>query len=444
MGELIVVLLAVGLGVVTAKAKASTRSRPLEEALAPFGIRRIPTSLFSFRSVLYEGRADGVRLIVETLLRFVDSRGNSLAHISPSDRAETLRVHFVRIILDLEGAIPKDFAIHIHFGHDFNVLGDEAIAAALLDGDLLAVMGRGDELWVEDGRVTFESPFLVERDPRRGVLSLARMAKRLIELLSKRVQLSELLEENLRSDPDPGVRARAVAMLLSAGGPRADILEPALEDGDPEVRLAAARHMGEAGFDVIAEIVNTEILHETTQHRALRYLVRSFPLDRIAPILVRALNGGSEQIQATAIQLVSESCPSLAKDLPQVKPVSYFNAARLAEALGASGAPGAEQALIQLLYHRPDRGRLLDLDMRIAIADALGRVGSVAAIRHLYPYTVPPIHDDGLRIAAETAIEIIRGRSEGGAGGALSLFETEDDGKLSVTREPGSLSIDEE
>jgi hypothetical protein len=461
VGELIVLLLAVGLGVATAKARASARSRLLELALAPFGLRTvragevseflIPAPLFRLSSMTYEGRADGLRLIVQTQVRFVDREGNNLGNFLAREetaRPQDQRVHFVRMVLDASPLIPKGFAMHLHFGHDFNVLGDEALATALLDGELRAVTGRGDELSIEDGRVVFESPFLVQRRPRRAVEALLRMIRRLSAVLSDRLALADLLLDNLERDDDPTVRANAVDTLFRFSrdpGARERAASIAMADHDPEVRFAAARHLGDRGFDVIQEIIGTELLHENVQQRALRYLARAFP-DRAQPILTQALFSQSEQLQATAILLVAETCDRsfAAGALAKTEPASYFNATRLAEALGSVGGPQVEAALIELLYFRARRGQLLDLDMRIAVADALGRAGSLTAVRHLHPYAEGLLHDENLRLAAATAIELIQARAGGASGGgALSLVDPpQEAGKLSVAdEERGLVSI---
>lgn len=461
MGELIVVLLAVGIGVATAKARASARSHDLEEALAPFGLRSIraaqvqdlllPAPLFRLNSMTYEAEVDGLRLIVQTQVRFVDRQGNNLGNfIAPEDQRSARQVHFVRLVLDSGGALPKRFALHLHFGHDFNVLGDEAIAAALLDGELRSVAGRGDELSIEDGRVVFESPFLVQRDPRRAVVALGRMVRRLVDLLEERTDLHALLLDNLRNDGDPAVRARAVELLLASTDVELtdESARLALADHDPEVRFAAARHLGDQGFEVIAEIIGTEILHESVQQRGLRYLCRTFPIERVEPVLAGALHSRSEQLQATAIQMLLElgaASPAVSL-LAHVEPISYFNATRLAEALGVVGGPNAERALIELLYFRARLGLMLDLDMRIAVADALGRVGTLAAIPHLHPFAEGALNDENLRLSAATAIELIQGRTGGaGSGGALSLVESpEEAGRLSVSEDRGRISVPED
>ncbi len=456
MGELIVLLLAVGIGVATAKARVSARSRSLELALSPFGLRTvragevseflIPSPLLRFNSMTYEGQADGLRLIVQTQVRFVDRQGNNLGHFVSRDYQQSaMQVHFVRMVIDASKLIPKDFALHLHFGHDFNVLGHEALATAILDGELRAVTGRGDELSIEDGHVVFESPFLVQRQPRRAVESLVRMIRRLSDVLADRVQLTDLLLDNLERDDDPTVRANAVDTLFKSEADSIALEHAAalaLADHDPEVRFAAARYLGDRGFDVIAEIIATEILHEHVQQRALRYLARAFPL-RAQPMLNLALGSQSERLQATAIQLIAAAIDRsfAAAVLTKAEPRSYFNATRLAEALGSVGGPWAESALIELLYFRARRGLMLDLDMRIAVADALGRVGSLMAIRHLHPYAEGLLHDENLRLAAATAIELIQARAGGASGGgALSLVDPPTEaGKLSVADEERGL-----
>lgn len=456
------VLLAVGIGVATAKARASARAHSLEEALAPFGLRSIraaqvqdlllPTPLFKLNSMTYEAEVDGLRLIVQTQVRFVDRQGNNLGNfIAPGEEGRALQVHFVRLVLDSAGALPKHYALHLHFGHDFNVLGDEAIAAALLDGELRSVTSRGDELSIEDGRVVFESPFLVlQREPRRAVVALARMLRRLSDLLDGRTELRALLLDNLKNDMDPAVRARAAELLRASTDVElaGEAARLALADHDPQVRFAVARHLGDRGFDIIAEIIGTEILHEAVQQRGLRYLCRTFPIERVEPVLTGALHSRSEQLQATAIQMLLELGPAspAPRLLAAVEPRSYFNATRLAEALGAVGGPGAEQTLIKLLYFRARFGLMLDLDMRIAVADALGRVGTLAAVPHLHPFADGALNDENLRLSATTAIELIQGRVGGdGTGGALSLIEPKDDaGKLSVTDERGRVSVPED
>ncbi len=435
----------------------------LERALAPYGLRRVRASQVAdfllspkdraWGNTTFEGQVRGYRLVAQTQARFVDM--GQMGRWGAVDAQKAAQAHKVRLVID--AVLDRAPSVHIHFGHDLDILGDEVLAAAILNGEMRAATRHGDRLSLEDGRVVLEAEaLLADRDPVRVVESLANLAHRLAGAFADdrhagRVDLIGLLAENAQEDANPDVRSHAVDVLFRrfpTDVRAAEIAERALKDSDPRVRLTAARYVGERGFDVLAAIILHETTYEATQQAALRYLCRSFSVERVAPVLTDALYHSADQVQGAAIQKLGELRyrPAAKKLIELASSASFENTARIASALTAICGHRAEPTLIRMLKVKPNPPSTMPRqvrDAKIEIIDALGRVGTSVAVQFILPFSDPLVAGEDLKIAADTAIELIQGRAgDSVQGGSLSLIEQDDElGLLSLPRTPaGALS----
>ncbi|WP_426561782.1 HEAT repeat domain-containing protein [Angustibacter sp. McL0619] len=196
----------------------------------------------------------------------------------------------------------------------------------------------------------------------------------LVELLHRRGTI-ERLTRRLHSPGAVG-RARAAELLglLGAHAPRAE-LELLLEhDRDPEVRIVAARALGEIGDPASTKILVRSVAgpHPVPMRIVARSLARLGP--GAAPVLVTAMGA----------------------QVPAVRAVS-------AEILGLGGAVTAVSVLANHALHDPDD------DVRIRCARALGRIGVPTGLAVL-ERCVRPTEPVALRAVAARAIGEVGGR----------------------------------
>jgi hypothetical protein len=219
--------------------------------------------------------------------------------------------------------------------------------------------------------------------------------------------IPQLLTENARRDPEPGVRLRNLLALAreSPNDPRTfEALRTACSDPSPEVRLQAAKELGAEGRDLLLDLAES-LVDDAVSAEAVAALARALPLERTRAILDRAL--------ARRLLQTPRAC---------------------LEALGLSGDAAAEPALLLVLQHEEE-------DLQMAAASALGRVGSVEAVLPLKEAAERSWLDLGLRRATRQAIAEIQSRLPDASPGQLSLAGVEA-GQLSLAQaEAGQLSL---
>ena len=190
-------------------------------------------------------------------------------------------------------------------------------------------------------------------------------------------QLAARILRNLNAEPLPAVRRLALMTLLRqhAGSPEAlEAAEIGASDNNPEVQLEAAIARGDAGFDLVIEIAETQPPRPMLV-RALQFLGRHLTAERIEAILANARVGQVTPVERLAIREAGKQHQNhlagrLVELLEGADPVT---ARSLALSLAWIGDASTEPHLIQLLSHD-------DVDLRRAAAEALGRVGSATAV----------------------------------------------------------------
>jgi hypothetical protein len=251
------------------------------------------------------------------------------------------------------------------------------------------------------------------------------------------------LARNVRHDPVPEVRLSNLLTLIREY-PGYDATREALEaasgDRDAEVRLRAALERGEEGWAVLREIATSAAAGDSQSARAVRALGGRLAREDAEKILAQAL---VEKRRATAGATIrvfgeiggSESIAALGAVLSDDDDELVIAAAG---ALGATDAPEAEAHLIAAL----DRD---GPEVWPAIAEALGRVGTAAAVVPLRAMAGRYQFDLGLRRASRQAIAEIQARLTGatpgqlaladGGSGQLSLSEEGPEGRVAIVRE---------
>jgi HEAT repeat protein len=211
------------------------------------------------------------------------------------------------------------------------------------------------------------------------------------------------LAANARHDPVAGVRLLnllALVRLHPGDAFTAAELRAATSDRDAEVRLRAGIELGKDGRDVLLALAADRAVEDRCSARAIEALGRDFPAEQARAQLARA-------------------CREVRRE--PLRPASLRACIAV---LGRRG--GAEATLINAL-------ELGHEQVRVAAADALGAVGSAAAVLPLKE--AAERHGGTLASAARNAIAEIQSRLTGSPG-ELSLAEGEA-GHLSLTADVG-------
>ncbi|MFP5286560.1 MAG: HEAT repeat domain-containing protein [Thermoanaerobaculia bacterium] len=260
------------------------------------------------------------------------------------------------------------------------------------------------------------------------------------ERFAPQVEIPRRLTENARQDPEPGVRLQNLLLLIrelpdapeTVGALREACLDPV-----PEIRLRAARELGEEGRGVLFELAES-LLNDEVSAEAVSALAGELPFERVNAILDRALSRRRGRTARACLEAIGRGGDAAAVEvLTQVLEREHGELAPMAAwALGATGSPAAEPPLIQVLERD-------DENLRIAAANALGRVGSVAAVLPLKELADRFLLGES-RKAARQAIAEIQSRVQGASPGQLSLAGAEA-GQLSLASDPaGRLSLGED
>ncbi|MFP5286559.1 MAG: HEAT repeat domain-containing protein [Thermoanaerobaculia bacterium] len=325
------------------------------------------------------------------------------------------------------------------FDHAFSVEGPELQVFALLDAGtrrrLLAVNAAGS-LEISPGQILAVVS---------GAASLSDVLPALLAVrkrLGAPIDVRRSLVENVKRDPESGVRLQNLLLLLREL-PRdpatAEALRAACSDRLPEIRLRAARELGDdASRKALLELAH-DLEDDTWSAEAVSALGPDLPVERAKALLGRAWSTGRLRTALACLEVLGRSGAAAVEPLAEVLALHNAKlATAAARALEATGSPDAEPLLIQALQHP-------ESDVREAAAKALGRAGSAAAVLPLKETAERFPLDLELRIATRQAIARIQSRIQGGSPGQLSLAGSEE-GQLSLAEDPSgriSLSGDE-
>jgi HEAT repeat protein len=270
------------------------------------------------------------------------------------------------------------------------------------------------------------------------------------ERFALQIEIPRRLAENARLNPEPGVRLQNLLLLIRElpGDPETiGALREACLDPAPEIRLRAARELGEEGRDVLVDLAES-LLNDAVSAEAVSALAGELPFERVNAILDRALSRRRERTARACLEAIGRGGDAAAVEvLAKVLEREHGELAPVAAwALGATGSPAAEPPLIQVLQRD-------DENLRIVAANALGRVGSVEAVLPLRELADRFLLGE-IRKAARQAIAEIQSRLQGATPGQLSLAGAEagqlslaeaEAGQLSLAQNPaGQLSIHDE
>ena len=381
-----------------------------------------------------------------------------------------LEVHFeryfegTRLVID---GLATHYDLSLSRGRTVIELGDEAFdESVLLQGRSSLVravfdaptrrqarqlMIVADRVVVAEGRLLIDTPRLPERDKNGNYVTSAHSAleslgstlERLLEFAQRlvRYEVVPRLAENARRDPEPGVRLQNLVTLVHEYPERPEtraVLLAARDDEDRAVRLQAALSLGDDGVDILMDAASGECGDDSDAARAIVALGIRVSRERVQAILGQALRARRVDSARACLKVLAahgdaEGLEALVRVMRVERGALAIEAAR---ALGAT-SPTAERALIGELES--------DLQgLRLAAAQALGRVGTVAAVIPLKEMEARHPDDKELHRATRQAIAEIQSRLAGALPGQLSLAEGAA-GQLSLTEgDAGKLSLAED
>ena len=270
---------------------------------------------------------------------------------------------------------------------------------------------------------------------------------RLLLAVARRLETPEdvprRLAENLKTEPLAGVRRQGLTTLARehpGDAATREALLAARADPDAEVRLRAATLLGPEGRDVVLAIARGEGAPDETTARAVAALAGDLSADEASALLRSALRTRREASALACLRVLGRrGGPAAVKAVAKVLAVETglrrlprrALATAAAKALGDTRDPSAEAPLLAALGSP-------STIVRVAVAQALGRVGTTAAV---LPLKELEARDASCRAAARQAVAEIQSRLTGAAPGQLSLAAGES-GQLSLAEgERGELSL---
>lgn len=222
---------------------------------------------------------------------------------------------------------------------------------------------------------------------------------------------------NAQSDPEPAVRIHHLRTVRSdAADPQLvrATYEAALADPAAEVRLEAAAVSGPEGEPVLRAMVADAQAPDRCRARAVRLLRAALPTDTAEAALVQALRAHASMTALACIELLQ------ARDPASIDAI----------------VPLAEPALLEAVTKQGD--------VRLAAAEALGRIGTAAAVLPLQEAARAHPGDGALRQVARESVAAIQARLTGASPGQLALAEGAD-GRVSLTEDPrGRVAVPDE
>jgi HEAT repeat protein len=250
------------------------------------------------------------------------------------------------------------------------------------------------------------------------------------------------LAHNASTDPVASVRARNLLALVRAH-PRhettAEALRAACRDSSAEVRVRAGIALGAEGDPTLIEVAAEESADDAWRAEAISALGVRMPYWRAQAILERARGARAVQTAQGCLAAVAASgAGDVVATLANVlRTASGEVAVAAARALGQRRAGEAEGPLLESLGSD-------DAALRIAVAEALAKVGTAHAVVALKEAAAADPHHRALQRAVRQAVVEIQSRLTGASPGQLSLASPAG-GALSLSEaDAGQLSFDGE
>lgn len=254
--------------------------------------------------------------------------------------------------------------------------------------------------------------------------------------------IHQRLADNAMRDPDPGVRLLNLRFLTDASTrtPPALLASTAralLSDAHDGVRLLAAMQLGVEGSPVLGELAANPRIETALRVQALRELgTQGMP--GLEPLLAKLLGGSPPELSCTALAIIGARRLDFFAPAVVECTASGHDEVRAAAATALAYLPssGAEQALIRLLSDPSS-------DVQCASAEALGVIGSVAAVEPLLPLA-ERFGRAQLRQAARGAIGRIQSRLGNAEAGSLSLADSHElAGAVAIADAPAAQGLGE-
>lgn len=233
--------------------------------------------------------------------------------------------------------------------------------------------------------------------------------------------IHQRLADNARYDPDPGVRLQNLRYLADPAtyAPSALLASTAralLSDSHDGLRLVAAMQLGVEGTPVLGALAANPHVDTALRVQALRELgTRGVP--GLEPLLTQLLGPSPPELACTALSIIAaRRLDSLTATVVE-HTASEHEQVRVAAATALARLPsnGSEQALLRLLSDSSS-------EVQCASAEALGVIGSIAAVEPLLPLA-ERLGRAQLRQAARGAIGRIQSRLANAEAGSLSLAD---------------------
>jgi HEAT repeat protein len=299
---------------------------------------------------------------------------------------------------------------------------------------LRAWLERGVD--VHDGVVVCQMTSGVSHEPAWLAETLQAMARLAQEISVTPDTLHGRLATNAVQDPSAGVRLQNFRYLAdpNTGAPRelvVSIARTLAKDQYPSVRFAAARQLGREGIPALLGVASDMAAGESLRADAL-FALQELQAPELVGVLQRLLRQGSPELMHAALSIVSASrLSALSPAVVQCAPVDDEAVrAAVAGTLAVLAPSNAEATLLQLLADT-------SADVQRAAAEALGAIGSVAAVEPLL-LLAKGLARSELRQAARAAIASIQSRLGDAEAGRLSLADDyELAGAVTVVAEEG-------
>jgi hypothetical protein len=329
------------------------------------------------------------------------------------------------------------------FDAAFDVEGDPQMVHALLDeGTRRALLGLiehrlVDRVELRAGVLRMDVPLYTDAEAPGALSQVGLAAVHAARLLRPVDDVAERLARIARADAEPLVRGSALTVLAHQFAAHPDTrpaLRAATTDPDADVRLCAGVALGPEGRPVLLALTVDEAAPEECVVRAVQELGADLGVEDARVALQGALRRRRfEAARACMRALAAHGGPAAVPVLAGVLD-AFAGAMGVAAAAGlaALGLPESEGPLLAVLT------RVSDADRLIAIAAALGAVGSRDAV---VPLREAASRHRGVDREVERALASIQERLVG-TPGELSLAEL-DSGRVSLSEDGGGrVSID--
>ncbi len=335
------------------------------------------------------------------------------------------------------------------FDSKVRVHGEERWLRALLNIEtrncILSLVEKGG--WVSKGFACLPVRGKIDC---HGVKSWLPVVRSVATELSRPFDPKKRLLQNVRSDPEEGVRQHCLKTLMAhdSNTREADkALEYARADASCHVRFLGATMSGASGETVFIDLLRREEVADELRLGSFEHLLAMKSPDAQGAVLRSGLRVNCPRVQIAAIREVlnihararSGRCEESIQLFVDLAPqfLQHGDEALVEEAIGAIQvlAKGHfEPNLVALLDHASE-------EVVLAALRALKKLGTTASVKDLLPKTEGVLRSWAVKQAARGAIDAIQGRVPAAAAGGLALVEEDCvQGRLSEVKDRGGLS----